>query len=79
MTNRKTINNEYDLGSNNRIFIGDLTNKIRSYFNLKPIIFSKNKPQFHVSKPNILFRQINYFPKVKLNEGLEEYFKKTFN
>lgn len=79
MTNRKTTNNEYDLGSNNRIFIGDLMNKIRSYFNLKPIIFNKNKPQFHVSKPNILFRQINYFPKVKLNEGLEDYFKKTFN
>ena len=76
---KKTINQEYDLGSNDRIFIGDLMNKIRSFFHLKPIFFKKDNRQFHISKPNSLFKQINYYPKINIDEGLEDYFKKTFN
>ena len=79
MINKGTKNNVYDLGSNERIFICNLVNKIRSFFDLKPIIFKNDKHQFHISKPNNLFKQINYYPKVNLDKGLKDYFEKTFN
>ena len=33
----------------------NLVNKIRSFFDLKPILFKNDKHQFHISKPNNLF------------------------